>query len=648
MSFIKMKKTFAVLLLGVLLLGVQNLFAQKDTLKNNKDTIGNKKDSVNRKNDSLNTAILRQYNRKLNEIDQFRIADSIKRAGLEEQINSLKSGDSARKGELQKQLDALKNREAIRFTEKKEQIDSLRSTATGYPVLGFFNDTLFYIYNKSGSFSAEDRAAAINRRIEELGKKIRFNTDSIKIIPSETTTDLAVGDNILIAISDNDAIWNGTTRDEMAKNYQQIIGKEIMKYKSAISFKTLAKEIALALLVIAILYFLIKYINKLFRWTAVKIWKQKGKLLKGIKIKNYTLFDANSEVNVLISVNRVLKWVIIILAIYLALPILFGIFPWTQNFANTLFGYILNPLKKIASAFWNFLPNLFTILVILFIFRYVFKWLKFLKNEIKDGHLKIPGFFPDWANPTYQIVRVLIFAFMVIIIYPYLPGSESPVFKGVSVFLGFLFTFGSAGSLSNIISGLLLTYMRLFKIGDRVKIQDLTGDVIEKSLLVTRIRTIKNEIISIPNSTVMSSHTINYSSDAPGLGLIINTTVTIGYDVPWKDMHQALIDAALKTKYVIPDPKPFVLQTGLEDFYVAYQINAYIREANKQANIYSELHQNIQDVCNERGIEIMSPHYRAARDGNTTTIPSSYLPKDYQAPGFNININKTDDPSSEK
>lgn len=643
-----MKKTFAVLLLGVLLLGVQNLFAQKDTLKNNKDTLGNKKDSVNRKNDSLNTAILRQYNRKLNEIDQFRIADSIKRAGLEEQINSLKSDDSARKGELQKQLDALKNREAIRFTEKNEQIDSLRSTATGYPVLGFFNDTLFYIYNKSGSFSAEDRAAAINRRIEELGKKIRFNTDSIKIIPSETTTDLAVGDNILIAISDNDAIWNGTTRDEMAKNYQQIIGKEIMKYKSAISFKTLAKEIALALLVIAILYFLIKYISKLFRWSAVKIWRQKGKLLKGIKIKTYTLFDAGSEVKFLLSVNKVLKWFFIILGIYLALPVLFGIFPWTKNFADTLLGYVLNPLKKIALSFWNFLPNLITILVILFVFRYVFKGIRYLKDEIKTETLKIPGFFPDWANPTYQIVRVLVFAFMVVVIYPYLPGSNSPVFKGVSVFLGFLFTFGSAGSLSNIISGLLLTYMRLFKIGDRVKIQDLTGDVIEKSLLVTRIRTIKNEIISIPNSTVMSSHTINYSSDAPGLGLIINTTVTIGYDVPWKDMHQALIDAALKTKYVIPDPKPFVLQTGLEDFYVSYQINAYIREANKQADIYSELHQNIQDVCNERGIEIMSPHYKAARDGNTTTIPSSYLPKDYQSPGFNININKKDDPSSEK
>jgi small-conductance mechanosensitive channel len=236
---------------------------------------------------------------------------------------------------------------------------------------------------------------------------------------------------------------------------------------------------------------------------------------------------------------------------------------------------------------------------------------------------------------------------MIVVLYPYLPGSGSPVFQGVSVFLGFLFTFGSAGSLSNVISGLILTYMRLFKIGDRVKIGEVRGDVIEKSLLVTRVRTIKNEIISIPNSTVMSSHTINYSSEAPGLGLILHATVTIGYDVPWKDMHQALIDAALRTEYVLHDPEPFVLQTGLEDFYVSYQINAYIREANKQTDIYSDLFQNIQDVCNERGIEIMSPHYRAARDGNTTTIPGSYLPKDYKTPGFNVNIKNEDTKSSE-
>jgi small-conductance mechanosensitive channel len=335
------------------------------------------------------------------------------------------------------------------------------------------------------------------------------------------------------------------------------------------------------------------------------------------------------------------------LIIYLALPIIFGFFPWTENYATTLFGYVLSPLKKIGLGIWHYLPNLITIFVIVLIFRYVLQFLYFLRTEIENGNLRLPGFYTDWANPTYQIIRILILAFMIIIIFPYLPGSDSPIFKGVSVFLGFLLTFGSAGSLSNIISGLVLTYMRLFKKGDRVKIGEVTGDIIERSLLVTRIRTTKNEVISIPNSTVMGSPSTNYSSDAPDKGLIIYSTVTIGYDVPWREMHQALIDAALRCDLILKEPIPFVLQTSLNDFFVSYQINAYTREANRQAAIYSLLHQHIQDVCNERGIEIMSPHYRSERDGNKSTIPASYLPKDYKSPTFNMTIkNDPKNPSS--
>ena len=443
-----------------------------------------------------------------------------------------------------------------------------------------------------------------------------------------------------MSISDNDAIWNNLSKHELAQKNLQVISQAIQKYKNEINPVTLAKEIALALLVLLLIGVIIYFVNKFFKWGETKINQQQGKRFKGVKIKNYTLFDASKEVNLVLNINTFLKWVIIVLIIYIALPILFGIFPWTENFAHTLFGYILNPLKRIATALWNYLPSLITIIVIVFIFRYVLNFLYYLKTEIEKGNLHLPGFYTDWANPTYQIIRILIIAFMLVVIFPYLPGSESPIFKGVSVFLGFLFTFGSAGSLSNIISGLVLTYMRLFKIGDRVKIADVTGDVIEKSLLVTRIRTTKNEIISIPNSTIMTSPTINYSSDAPDMGLILYTTVTIGYDVPWRDMHQALIDAALRCDLVLKEPAPFILQTSLDDFYVSYQLNIYTREANRQAFIYSELHKHIQDVCNERGIEIMSPHYRSERDGNMSTIPANYLPKEYKAPGFNVTIKK--------
>lgn len=204
---------------------------------------------------------------------------------------------------------------------------------------------------------------------------------------------------------------------------------------------------------------------------------------------------------------------------------------------------------------------------------------------------------------------------------------------------------GSSSAISNAVAGLVITYMRPFKVGDRIKIGEVAGDVIEKSLLVTRIRTIKNEDITLPNSTVLSGHTINYTTAAQELGLILHTSVTIGYDVPWKQVHELLLKAALATEGIMKDEKhkPFVLQTSLDDFYVAYQLNAYTNESNRMAAIYSGLHQNIQDQFNEAGVEILSPHYRAARDGNMTTIPANYLPKDYTPPSFSISVSKPTD-----
>ena len=591
-------------------------------------------------NDSVNSFLLQKIKNEKAKIETERIADSTNRTELEKQILDLKTTDKLKKDILQKQLLELNHKDAKRLAEKKARIDSLRSIVKSFPVYGPLNDTLLYIYSNLGSFSAQERAEAITQRIKKLSSNFHFIPDSLKIVEAETTIDLVFGETIIMSISENDYIWNNSTKLEFAKKCHDTICDSVLKYKSEISFKTLAKEFGLALIVLIVLGTLISYLKKFFKWTAAKIQIQEEKRIKGVRIKNYTLYDAKRQVEALLTVNTFMKWFFILLLVYVTLPILFGIFPWTKNFADTLLNYILDPLKNIAIGLWNYFPKLITVIVIVVIFRYVLKGIGFIKDEIEKGILNIPGFYTDWANPTYQIIRILVIAFMLVVIFPYLPGSDSKVFQGVSVFLGVIFTFGSSGSLSNIIAGLVLTYMRLFKIGDRVKIGEIVGDVIEKSLLVTRIRTIKNEIISIPNSTVMSSHTINYSSDTVDNGLILHTTVTIGYDVPWKDMHQALIDAAGRTDLLLKEPKPFVLQTSLDDFYVSYQINAYTKEANKQATIYSQLHQNIQDCCNEMGIEILSPHYRAARDGNMTTIPGNYLLKDYKSPAFNINIKK--------
>lgn len=577
---------------------------------------------------------LEQYNTKIQLIENQRVADSVKKVELLAEIQSLKTTDNLKKETLQAQLDAFSSQETERLASKKREVEALRATNKGVPVMGFFKDTLFTVYSRLGSFSPKERAKAVSERIQSLARLRDFSTDSLVVESEYNILNLVYSDQIVTSISEEDALWSIMNATDLSIKYQKIISEAILNYQNETNIITLLKEFGLALLVLIITYLVIKYIFIAFRWTAIKIHAQENKRITGIKIKDYTLFDASRQVAVLINLNTILKWLVVLSTVYIALPILFGIFPWTKDMAQTLFGYVLDPLKDIGLGLWNYLPNLITVIVIIVVFRYVLKGLYFLKLEIQQENLKLPGFYSDWAAPTYQIVKVLVFAFMIVVIFPYLPGSDSPVFQGVSVFLGFLFTFGSAGSLSNIIAGLILTYMRLFKMGDRVKIGSISGDVIEKNMLVTRVRTTKNEIISIPNATVMNSHTINYSSDAPEKGLVMHSTITIGYDVPWRKMEEVLIKAALKTPLLLEDPAPFVLQTSLDDFYVSYQINAYTREPNKQATIYSNLHANIQDFCNEAGIEIMSPHYRAARDGNQSTIPADQLPKDYKTPSF--------------
>ncbi|NJR31574.1 MAG: mechanosensitive ion channel [Chamaesiphon sp. CSU_1_12] len=245
----------------------------------------------------------------------------------------------------------------------------------------------------------------------------------------------------------------------------------------------------------------------------------------------------------------------------------------------------------------------------------------------------------------------MIIAFAAIVAFPYLPGAKSPAFQGVSVFLGLLLSLGSSAAVANVVAGVILIYTRAFEVGDRVKVGEAVGDIVEKTLLVTRIRTIKNVVITIPNAAVLNAQIINYSAAAQDPNtppLILHTTITLGYDVPWRTVHQALIGAANATSSILPEPTPFVLQTSLDDFYVSYEINAYTNTPKIMARIYSELHQNIQDKCNEVGIEILSPHYRAVRDGNQNTIPESYLPADYIVPGFRIdrvrNLTSSPDP----
>lgn len=372
-----------------------------------------------------------------------------------------------------------------------------------------------------------------------------------------------------------------------------------------------AQKFGIALAVVAGQAVLIWLVWFLFKKVSAKIRAGTGKQIKPLIIKNLKILTANQIVNVILFLLKLAKYLITVFQLFITVPIVFSLFPATEKLASTIFGYFLTPLKTILVDIVKYIPNVITIFIILMISKYVLRGIRFFANQIARGRLVIPGFYLDWAWPTYNILRVLIYAFTAAVVYPYLPGAESRAFQGVSVFVGIIISLGSSSAIGNLIAGMVITYMRPFKIGDRIKIKDLTGFVVEKSPFVIRIRNIKNEYITFPNLTVLNSEVINYktSEEGEGEGLVLHAVVTMGYDVPWRDIHGVLLRAADKTSHVEKEPKPFVLQTGLDDFYAKYEINVYTKYVEMFQVIYSELFQNIQDEFRAAGISMYAPHF---------------------------------------
>lgn len=514
--------------------------------------------------------------------------------------------------------------DSLKLAKQRLRIDSLRRMTPGIPVI-VEGDTLYYLFAKRGGHTPQQRAEMNAAAITELGKRFNLQPDSVYIDSSDIVTDLMYGNKVLSSFTDQDGLWEGCSRDQLAAAKRKVIVDKLKVMKDEHSLWQLGKRILYFILVIVGQFLLFKLTIWLFNKLKARIQRLKDTKLKPISIQDYELLDTQKQVNLLVFLASLLRYAVMLLQLILTVPLLFAIFPQTKDLAYKLFSYIWEPIKSIFLGIVEYIPNLFTIFVIWLAVKYLVRLVRYLASEIQSERLKIGGFYADWAMPTFHIVRFLLYAFMIAMIYPYLPGSKSGVFQGISVFVGLIVSLGSSTVIGNIIAGLVITYMRPFKLGDRIKLNDTTGNVIEKTPLVTRIRTPKNEVVTIPNSFIMSSHTVNFSQSARDYGLIIHSEVSIGYDIPWRKTHQLLIEAALNTPGVVDDPRPFVLETSLQDYYPVYQVNAYIKDANQLAQVYSDLHQNIQDRFNEEGIEIMSPHYIATRDGSETTIPKDDL-----------------------
>lgn len=555
-----------------------------------------------------------------------RDSDSARVANLQKSLEEARLNEANMRMEMEQMRLQTMAADSVKLSQQRQRIDSLRQFTKGVPVIAE-GDTLFYLFTKRGGYAPQQRAQMTGAAIEEIGKRFNLRPDSVSIDHSDIVSDLMYGNKVLLSLTDQDALWEGVSRDSLAKERRQNVITKLHEMKAEHSVWRMAKRILYFLLVIVGQYLLFRLTNWLFRKLKVRILRLKDTKIKPVSIQGYELLDAQKQANLLVFLAGIGRYILMGIQLVITVPLIFIIFPQTKGLAYRLLGYIWNPIRNIFVDIIDYIPNLFTIVVIWYAVKYLVRMVLYLAREIEAGRLKFNGFYPDWAMPTFHIVRFLLYAFMIAMIYPYLPGSDSGVFQGISVFVGLIVSLGSSTVIGNIIAGLVITYMRPFKMGDRIKLNDTTGDIIEKTPLVTRIRTPKNEVVTVPNSFIMSSHTVNYSTSAREYGLIIHSEVSIGYDVPWRQVNQILIDAALNTPGVVDDPRPFVLETSLSDWYPVYQINAYIKEAHKMAQIYSDLHQTIQDKFNEAGIEIMSPHYMAVRDGNETTIPKDDLSK---------------------
>jgi small-conductance mechanosensitive channel len=486
------------------------------------------------------------------------------------------------------------------------------------------------------AFPAEQRAAGIRSRIEALARDPGFRADALRTAETDLYVAIMAGDKLVMGVLDADARLEQVTRRELAASYRTRISAAIQEYRRARSHDVLLRGGLYALAATAVLAAIVLGVLWLSRRLDAAIERRVRHRIPMLGIQSFEVVRAERIWGAMRGALHALRALAILAVVFVYLHFVLGLFPWTRALAGRLADLVVGPLETMGRALLAHIPSLVFLAILFYVVRFVLRLLRLFFDGVARGTISLSGFEAEWARPTYKMARLAVVAFGVIVAYPYIPGSQSAAFKGVTVFLGVVFSLGSSSAISNVIAGYSMTYRRAFKLGDRVRIADMLGDVIEVRLQVTHLRTIKNEEVIIPNSLILNSHVVNYSSLARQEGLILHTAVTIGYDAPWRTVHALLIAAARATPGILERPEPFVLQTALNDFFVTYEINAHTAEPNRMIDIYSALHQNIQDKFNEAGVEIMSPHFTSLRDGNTIAIPGQYHPPGYQPPAFRV------------
>ncbi|AMD86228.1 hypothetical protein AXF12_06940 [Capnocytophaga haemolytica] len=544
----------------------------------------------------------------------YRQKDSVRIAMLMSEIERLVQQEKAvSKATLQVQVD-----DSLSMAEKRKEVERLSQQMRGKPVV-FQNDTIYYLYASYGPYDIDTRVKYVEDKLTELYEDPYFKADSLKVKPLGEYLAVMYGNKAIADITSIDAVWENTTQEELANRYLGYIKHAIVKYQEQNSLKNILLRIGELCLVLVIAISVIWGINRLFRFLKNFCINSKNRFLKGFKIRNYELIKKQHMVKVLIKLLFVVRIIVLLFLFITIIPLIFDIFPSTRHLSRIILGWIIEPIKDIWFAVINYLPSLFNIIVIVLVTRYLLKIMRFFALEIERGILKIRGFYPEWARTTYHLARLMLLALALVVVFPHLPGSDSDAFKGISVFLGVLISFGSSSSISNAIAGVVISYMRPFQVGDWIKSGDIIGVVVEKNALVTHLRTFSNEDITIPNSTILSSATTNFSSIGKQQGLALSARVKVRYDYADNIVEELLLEAALKTCGISKIPHPYVLQISLGELNTVYELNAYTHTPDDMFFIKSDLVKNIQNTLKQANIEIFSTQYIEIRTNNQTS-----------------------------
>jgi small-conductance mechanosensitive channel len=469
--------------------------------------------------------------------------------------------------------------------------------------------TVLLTVRGASSLPAAERARQIQERLTAIAADSGVPVDSLRIVEIDGMARIMAGDRPIMSVVSADANLEQVGTRELATLHITRLRDAINGYRAARSpaalranaFKALGATVVLIGTTVLLFWFWRRFDRLLTKRLASRI--------QTVGIQSFEVMRAERIWSALQGTLAALRTVALLAIVLVYVGFVLAQFPRTRGLSRGMVAFALGPLQVIANGLIANVPSLVFLVVLFFVFRFGLRLIRLFFDAIERGTVSLANFDPEWAQPTYKIVRTFVIAFGLVVAYPYIPGSESAAFRGVSLFIGIVFSLGSSSAVSNIIAGYMMTYRRAFKVGDWVKVGGSVGEVIEMRLQVTHLRSTKNEEIVIPNSQILTSEVLNYSSLARTRGLILHTEVGIGYETPWRQVEAMLTQAAKRTPGLVMEPPPFVLQRKLADFAVVYELNVYCSNVPAFQQLYSALHRNILDVFNEYGVQIMTPAY---------------------------------------